>query len=1348
MYFYENQKAMYIAFKRNVSNEKKQLLLDKLEPEIIITPVDNNIYKLSCEEESLNSNLFSIDTVIDFYSKELVSFCDSTIYWTDNSIYVALKDNESLNQILQQCNIENFTIENFDDESENEYMVFLRRYDNIDNIISLSNQIYETGKVKACHPNMYWYVKVHNPYYSQQWNLNNTGQNNGIAGIDINVEKAWEITSGNNIKIAVLDCGVDLTHPDLAGNLLQGYDATTTHGGTAGGYEGNMYHGTNCAGVVGAINNNIGVKGVAYSSKIIPIRAYLEHANNYTMAKAIYLARKNGADVLSCSWEAAGVDMVDTALYKAVHYGRSGKGCVLVFSTGNENLSQVEYPARSEYTLAVGAISQCAERLEAGVSCDGLGGDGSNYGNDLCVVAPGAFIPTTDIQGYYRFDFKNTSAACPHVSGVAALVLSVKPTLTYSQVMDVIERTARKVGNYEYGEDENHLNGDWNEEMGYGLVDAHRAVMYAYYCYDSNITCSATNVSLCNEYSYGIETVTLLPNTTFNWRVSDNLRIVSGQNSANVTIMPTNIGVGTITFDFIRLGDTVSITKNINIELPSNAYHNYSTSSDLNINSDNIIAGTFTINNGNVVTISSNISCLKNSKIVVMPGGKLVLDGATLTNLSCSDDMWNGIYVVGNSYQQQLAANQGTLEIKNNSLIENAEWGIITWNGYDYGTSGGIVKCSNSTFHNNGRAVEFYPYTNHDASNNECSNVSYLKNCNFTIDDNNIFASSNVTYTDMIKMNGVSGIPIRGCHFSDNRTGMPTRGNAIHIADASANIKPSCSFGDYTPYLPCNCTGESRNTFSGFAKGIYAENTGTNYPFYVFKANFEKCERSVSSSAVNNYKVTMSDFNMTRTGNLSSMCGIYSESSTGYKIEGNNFYTEHTTNPSGFNSFGISIGYSGSDENTIYRNSFDKLTYGILSGPDNNSLQVLCNEFTNSFSIDVWAIASISLVQGSSSASAGNKFTIGKANFYLGAPDLVIGSIVNYYHSDANSSTNIYCPYNSYNVIKVPNITANECEPTICIVPIYPPINPPINPKSSSTSDDISLYESLQQEYESRLAEYSAAGYGFLLENFEENDADIVALARLKQDTLISIHRAMAEIANRNIDAILQDTLIFDREALNGWYNRINTTTAKYSLVNSYFEVGEYALARQELAAIPQRFALSADELAEYDNFCQYQSLRESVYASGRNYAQFTETEIAELQTIAERNTGVSSAYANSVLCFFYGICRDEELDLDFDIDAPMNSKSTTAVAESDAEQLAIYVYPNPADEELNILLNSLPEGRTTIEFHDVTGRLVLSEEIKSNSTSINISSLRQGVYMYRIVNGDNVIARDRIVKE
>lgn len=762
------------------------------------------------------------------------------------------------------------------------------------------------------------------------------------------------------------------------------------------------------------------------------------------------------------------------------------------------------------------------------------------------------------------------------------------------------------------------------------------------------------------------------------------------------------------------------------------------------------LKGDLEISANTTLTITGTLRMAENAKIIVLPQGKLIVDGGAITNL-CPGKMWKGIRVLGNKNQRQLAQYQGTLEIKNGSVISNAKDAISTWDGEHYSTSGGIVKCTNSTFLNNRRSAEFMAYINHTSTGSETSNVSYFKNCNFTINDNNIFTAAGVTYSDIITMWGVNEVAIRGCHFSDVRTGSPTRGNAITLASAGAYIKPSCTYGDYSADFPCSCTGESNNTFNGFAKGVNAENTGTNYPFNVFKANFEKCEKSVSSSAVNSYKVTMSNFDMTRTDNLSNMHGIYSESSTGYKIEGNNFYTTHATNPSGFNSFGISIGYSGSDENTIYRNSFDKLSYGVLSGPDNNSLQVLCNEFTNSFSIDVWAIASISLVQGSSSASAGNKFTIGKANFYLGAPGLVVGSIVNYYHSDANSSNNIYCPYNSYNVTKISNITANGCEPTICLLPT--PIDPPIiiGPilgKSATVNDDIALYESLQQIYESRLVEYNNAGYGFLLENFEENDADIVATARLMQDTLISIRRTMAEIANHNIDAILQDTVIFDREALNGWYNRINTQTAKYSLVNSYFEVGEYALARQELAAIPQRFALTADELAEYDNFCQYQSLRESVYSSGRNYAQLTEDEIAELQRIVERNTGVSSAYANSVLCFFYGICHDEEIDIDFDIDAPMNSKSTTEVVEENAEPLAIYVYPNPADEDLNILLNSLPEGRTMIEFHDVAGRLVLSEEIKSANTSINISSLKQGVYMYRIVNGDSVIARDRIVKE
>lgn len=753
------------------------------------------------------------------------------------------------------------------------------------------------------------------------------------------------------------------------------------------------------------------------------------------------------------------------------------------------------------------------------------------------------------------------------------------------------------------------------------------------------------------------------------------------------------------------------------------------------------------IPNGVTLTLNnSTFEMNENKSIIINAGGKLVVDNSTITNSSyCPDKMWKGIRVLGNKNQRQLAQYQGTLEIKNDAVIENAKDAISTWDGDDYNTTGGIVQCSNSTFRNNRRNAEFLAYTNHDASNTECNNVSYFKNCNFTIDNNNLFSSSNVTYTDMIKMSGVRGISIRGCHFSDNRTGMPARGSAIRIAGASANIKPSCSFGDYTSNLPCNCTGESRNTFYCFTKGIDVENTGSNYSFSVFKADFEKCKQSVYASAVNNYSITMSDMNLTGVESLSpeNGYGIYSSNCTGYKIEDNSIYTTNSTSVF-CQTNGIYMHNSGVDN--IHRNTFGKLDRGIYSD-SNPGLLISCNEFSNIFNNDIKTTGFV-CHQGSSSTGAGNQFTAGVLNIKTDNTNYPT-----YYFSGQANSLNPYYPASIQgSITRTSSSAANDCEPTICIVPVYPPIDPPIvGPilgKSAPSNDDISLYESLKQIYESRLADYDAAGYDFLLENFEEGDADIVAVARLMQDTLVSIRRAMAEIANRNIDAILQDTVVFDRESLNGWYNRRNTQTAKYSLVNSYFEMGEYALARQELETIPQRFVLTADEQSEYDNFCRYQSLRESVYSSGRNYAQLTEDEIAELQRIVERNTGVSSAYANSVLCFFYGICRDEEIDIDFDIDAPMNNKSTTEVVEENAEPLAIYVYPNPADEELNILLNSLPEGKTMIEFHDVTGRLVLSEEIKSANTSINISSLKQGVYMYRIVNGDSVIARDRIVKE
>ena len=149
--------------------------------------------------------------------------------------------------------------------------------------------------------------------------------------------------------------------------------------------------------------------------------------------------------------------------------GRDVKGTVVVFASGNDNKS-VSFPAKLlPGILTVGSINKY-----------GYKSNFSSYGDELDVVAPGENIFTTTLNS--RTDFESgTSMAAPHVSGVAALVLSVNPCLTAEQVNDIIEKTAQKIrpNKYSYTHHSGRYNGIWNRQMGYGLVDAYAAIQMA-----------------------------------------------------------------------------------------------------------------------------------------------------------------------------------------------------------------------------------------------------------------------------------------------------------------------------------------------------------------------------------------------------------------------------------------------------------------------------------------------------------------------------------------------------------------------------------------------------------------------------------------------------------------------------------------------------------------------------------------------------------------------------------------------------------------------------------------------------------------------------------------------------
>lgn len=298
-----------------------------------------------------------------------------------------------------------------------------------------------------------------NPLFPQQFYLKNTGQFGGVAGIDINVEDAWTIVKGKpNIKVAVLDTGVDLTHEDLAENLGPGYTVGSNTGdGSPQNIVGkkNCAHGTCCAGIIGTTDNDKGVIGVAFGTTIIPVNiAPLKSANDHDdgfaassdIADAIIWAYKH-ADILSCSWKCElPVKVIETAIKEALKSGRNGKGAIVVVAAGNDSdvgdIKPLAFPATIDGVIAVGAINNYGKICYY-----------SNQGKGLSVVAPSGHIYTTDISGepgysnsnYYSY-FNGTSAACPQVSGIAALMLSANNNLTTAQVKDIIQKTSHDLG--------------------------------------------------------------------------------------------------------------------------------------------------------------------------------------------------------------------------------------------------------------------------------------------------------------------------------------------------------------------------------------------------------------------------------------------------------------------------------------------------------------------------------------------------------------------------------------------------------------------------------------------------------------------------------------------------------------------------------------------------------------------------------------------------------------------------------------------------------------------------------------------------------------------------------------
>lgn len=398
---------------------------------------------------------------------------DSSNMYATERFYVQLYHKEDYDLLVQYAAENNVMI--VEEGALSRWYILSCTEQSKGNALYMANQFQESSLFAVAEPefiNSVRFTCVNENNFDQQWNLLNTGQyDSNYTGLDINYCDAHAITTGDSsIIIGVVDWGIDY-HLDLSVLYHAGYDAPTSS--TPAQVYGS--HGTKCAGIINAqIETGWGVAGVIPHSHLLPV-SFNAYTPLYNIANGMKYAADYGASVLSNSWLSYGYsNYFDSIVNYVLTEGRNGKGCVVVFAAGNDNENSIAYPANSNPDiLAVGAMTPSAERAN-------YSDWGSCYGYGLDIVAPGVNIPTTAPQGYigtFVSDFAGTSAACPHVAGVAGLVLSVNPNLTQKEVADIIESTAQKVGDYDY--DSIARNGTWDYEMGYGLVDAYAAVQKA-----------------------------------------------------------------------------------------------------------------------------------------------------------------------------------------------------------------------------------------------------------------------------------------------------------------------------------------------------------------------------------------------------------------------------------------------------------------------------------------------------------------------------------------------------------------------------------------------------------------------------------------------------------------------------------------------------------------------------------------------------------------------------------------------------------------------------------------------------------------------------------------------------
>ena len=768
-----------------------------------------------------------------------------------------------------------------------------------------------------------------------------------------------------------------------------------------------------------------------------------------------------------------------------------------------------------------------------------------------------------------------------------------------------------------------------------------------------------------------------------------------------------------------------------------------SNQSDYTIDSDLIIDSLTTL------TIAGTLHCAPSTRIIVRPGGKLIVDGGTLTS-ACAGEMWQGIYVEGHRNLHQTAANQGAVQLINGAVVENALRGVYTGApGENWHTTGGIITADSATFRNCAKAVEYLSYADTTTPGFINDNWGSFQNCTFTVDDNNLFAANNTDFLAHVTMWDVKGVRFTRCRFEDVRTQSHTRKTAINTIDAGFKVKNGCNYT--MPSLDCDCylTTNTYCSFTGFNTAINATTSGKPYAVIIDGARFSNNVAGVKIGGNNHAEVTRCTFYLDSIiTDYRSITGLTLDTCTGYLVE-ENVFTRNANAPAGTR-YGIMVRNSGTDANSLYRNTFERMSQGIyvagINGNTSTGLRMTCNSFSdNNYDMYLSTNALVCPWQGNNQKGADNTFSGTQSRSLNNAGS----QLLTYIYSPGSN----HVPYNptTSNVILSGTAATNICGSTICGINPDTPGNPGIGSKSPTPT-----FLALKQQYENLLADFDRNGYANLLATAIPPQAEPPATS----DELVAAQYAAQQInaiatelyaqSHAAVRALMSDTLE-DVQAVHAWLDATPGLTSRYLEAETGFVAGADAVETHGRASLQDIAAhlTTAAERAEYDNYVAFHALKEALsYGNGHvAWPHATDAQVWELVRIADANTGRSSLLAKNVLCFFFGICYDDDMET--------RALATTTIppqAEPPAltGQQNVIVHPNPTD---NVLHVSVTDGEIArVEMFDAFGRNVSVETVHAPSlpspkTTVNTSGIPSGVYILRVTLRDGTVRTTRVVK-